>query len=70
MIFRQIIKPMAINKEWHLKNKMPKNPSMDQRIQWHTEHQEHCSCRKISGKLLQEMKKRGLNTRKKATKIL
>lgn len=49
-----------INAEWHLKHKMPKNPTMDERIKWHLEHQKHCSCRKISGKLAEEMKKRGI----------
>ncbi|MBL7931608.1 MAG: hypothetical protein JNL60_06895 [Bacteroidia bacterium] len=51
---------MAINKVWHLKHKMPKNPSIDERIAWHLEHQKHCNCRKISGKLAEEMKKRGI----------
>lgn len=35
-----------INKEWHLKNKMPKNPTVQQRIEWHREHLKYCSCRK------------------------
>lgn len=39
---------------------MPKNPTMDQRIEWHLEHQKHCQCRKIEGKLAEEMKKRGI----------
>ena len=51
---------MKINKEWHLKNKMPKNPTFEQRVQWHLEHQKNCSCRKIEGKLAAEMKKRGI----------
>lgn len=29
---------MKINKEWHLKNRMPKNPTSEQRIAWHIEH--------------------------------
>lgn len=49
-----------INKEWHLKNKMPKNANLAQRIAWHIEHQKNCSCRKISGKLAEEMTKRGI----------
>ena len=51
---------MKINKEWHLKNKMPKNPSFEQRVEWHLEHQKHCSCRPIEGKLAEEMRKRGI----------
>ncbi len=49
-----------INREWHLKHKMPKNPSIEQRIAWHIEHQKNCSCRKISGKMAEEMTKRGI----------
>jgi hypothetical protein len=48
-----------INKEWHSKNKMPKNPNEKQRIKWHLEHQRNCDCRQISGKLKDEMIKRG-----------
>lgn len=29
-----------LNKEWHLKNKMPKNATFIQRVQWHLAHQE------------------------------
>ena len=49
---------MSINKAWHKKNKMPKNPSLEQRVKWHLAHQKNCSCRKIPDKLLQAMKLR------------
>ena len=49
---------MAINAEWHRKNRMPKNATFEQRVKWHLEHQKNCSCRPISGKLAEEMKKR------------
>lgn len=51
---------MKINKEWHEKNKMPKNPTFEQRVAWHLSHVKNCSCRPISGKLAEEMKKRGI----------
>ena len=50
----------GMNKEWHEKHKMPKNPTVDQRIAWHLDHAKNCSCRKIPGKLSEEMKKRGI----------
>lgn len=37
---------MAINKTWHAANRMPKNATLEQRVQWHTEHLDHCGCRK------------------------
>jgi hypothetical protein len=51
---------MKINKEWHLKHPMPKNPTFEQRVAWHLEHQKNCSCRPISGKLAAEMQKKGI----------
>jgi len=38
------------NKEWHLANKMPKNPSLEQRRKWHTEHGKNCNCRELTAK--------------------
>lgn len=49
---------MNINREWHLNNKMPKNPTLEQRIQWHLEHEKNCKCRPIPEKLLEEIVKR------------
>jgi hypothetical protein len=49
-----------MNKEWHLKHTMPKNPTMEKRIKWHLEHEKNCSCRPIPEKLREEMKKRGI----------
>ncbi len=47
-----------INEKWHKAHRMPKNASIEQRIQWHREHQKHCSCRPIPTKLLEILKKR------------
>lgn len=49
---------MKINAEWHKKNKMPKNPSLDERIEWHLSHSKNCQCRPLGGKILEEIKKR------------
>lgn len=51
---------MKLNKEWHLKHKMPANATLDQRIEWHLQHAANCSCRGIPEKLQVEMKKRGI----------
>ena len=40
---------------------MPKNASLDQRIEWHLEHLKHCNCRSsIPAKLAEAMRKKGL----------
>ncbi len=41
-------------------NIMPKNPTPEERINWHVSHLKNCSCRKPTGKLLEELKKRNL----------
>jgi hypothetical protein len=51
----------SINAKWHRVNPMPKNPTMDQRIAWHLAHAKACGRREISGRLLEEMKRRGIN---------
>jgi len=51
---------MKINKGWHLSHKMPKNPTLDQRVGWHVEHTRNCQCRPLGGKILKEIKKRGI----------
>ena len=43
---------MRINEQWHEQNRMPKNPSLETRINWHLEHARECSCRPITGEAL------------------
>ncbi|MBI2850128.1 MAG: hypothetical protein HYX80_03685 [Chloroflexi bacterium] len=50
---------MKINKTWHESNRMPKNPTLEERIKWHIAHAENCSCRPIPDKLKAEIEKRG-----------
>jgi len=49
-----------INRGWHEQHKMPKNPTIEQRIAWHLAYAKNCSCRKIDGKLAEKMKRRGI----------
>lgn len=51
---------MKINAVWHSKNLMPKNPTLDQRVEWHLEHSKNCTCRPLGGKILEEIKRRRL----------
>jgi hypothetical protein len=46
-----------LNTGWHQGHPMPKEPTLRQRINWHVEHQEHCSCRDIPEKVKAAMKK-------------
>ncbi len=51
---------MKINKEWHEQNRMPPKAPLEERLQWHLEHEKNCNCRPIPPKLRQEMIQRGL----------
>lgn len=44
-----------INAEWHNANKMPKNPTEEQRIKWHIEHEKNCKCREVPPKLREKI---------------
>jgi hypothetical protein len=50
-----------INREWHLNNKMPKNPSLEQRIEWHIQHSKHCKCREMPETIKILVKEKNLN---------
>jgi hypothetical protein len=39
---------------------MPKNPTTEQRIAWHTAHKTNCGCRDIPEKLKAPIKKKRL----------
>jgi hypothetical protein len=47
---------MALNKTWHAKRKMPKNPSLVQRVNWHIAHAKNCGCRPMPASILSALK--------------
>lgn len=52
---------MKLNSVWHQANKMPKNATLDQRIEWHLEHMKNCQCRtNLPEKIKTEMQRRDL----------
>ena len=48
------------NRLWHEQNKMPKNPTKQQRIEWHLHHAKHCQCRPIPDGVIVLMKESGI----------
>jgi hypothetical protein len=52
----------TLNPEWHKLHRMPKNPTLDQRVEWHVAHMAHCACRKPTGRVREELIKRGVIT--------
>jgi len=49
---------MNINAEWHKANRMPQNPTLEERINWHIDHAKNCQCRPMPEKLLKIVKER------------
>jgi hypothetical protein len=41
-----------INKAWHEANKMPKNPTLEEKIRWREGHAKNCQCRDSKAYLL------------------
>jgi hypothetical protein len=50
------------NTEWHAKHRLPTNPTLDQRMQWHMEHARRCPCPSQDQDLLEDLKKSYLGT--------
>jgi hypothetical protein len=50
-----------LNAAWHKQHCMPKNATMEERIEWHLGHKKNCGCRDIPIKLKEEMNKRGIH---------
>jgi hypothetical protein len=40
-----------INVQWHNANRMPKNPTHEQRMRWHLEHSKNCNCYPMTAKI-------------------
>ncbi|WP_055046699.1 hypothetical protein [Devosia sp. A16] len=51
---------MKINREWHLAHPMPRNASLEQRLEWHAEHEVNCGCREMPSAIRKELEARGL----------
>jgi hypothetical protein len=55
------MKKSKLNRGWHLSHRMPPKATLEQRLEWHLEHAKNCQCRAITGKIAEEMKKRGMS---------
>jgi hypothetical protein len=51
---------MKLNRAWHEAHKMPKNPTLEQRLEWHIAHSLNCACREMPPKIRVECEARGL----------
>ena len=51
-------KKPAFNRAWHRDNRMPKNATLAQRVEWHINHARHCGCREMPESIKKEIAKR------------
>ena len=52
--------PSKLNAQWHNAHPMPPKASLEQRIAWHLEHRQNCSCLPIPARLQAEIAKRAV----------
>lgn len=61
LIFQQHLEfDNSPNTEWHSKHRLPDNPTLDQRVNWHMEHARRCPCPSHDEDILPELRKRYL----------
>ena len=49
-------------RQWHAQNRMPKNATPQQRVEWHLEHAKHCACRPIPASVLAFIEATGIQS--------
>lgn len=48
-----------LNREWHATHKLPRNATLEERLNWHVLHAEHCRCREMPDAIRRELEARG-----------
>jgi hypothetical protein len=49
-------KPEKLNAAWHKSHRMPKNPTPEQRLEWHLAHAQACGCRPVPPSLAAQLR--------------
>jgi hypothetical protein len=52
---------VKINREWHLAHKLPRNASLEEKLEWHAAHAINCGCREMPQSIRKELELRGLS---------
>jgi len=48
-----------LNRQWHEAHKLPRNASLEERLNWHVLHAENCGCRAMPDSIRRELEARG-----------
>jgi hypothetical protein len=59
--------PSKLNADWHRAHRMPEKATMEQRVQWHREHAQHCACRPTPASVLAAMQDRTVKKKSAVT---
>lgn len=51
---------MPINREWHEAHRLPRNATLEERLNWHLMHAAACGCRPMPESIRRELESRGL----------
>lgn len=51
---------MKINREWHEAHKLPRDATLERRLDWHLSHAANCGCRAMPDSIRRELEHRGL----------
>lgn len=49
-----------VNAEWHLRHKLARTATLEQRLDWHLAHAANCGCREMPERIRRELEARGL----------
>lgn len=53
---------MKLNRNWHLAHRLPRNATLQERLDWHVQHAANCACREMPPSIRKELEARGLIT--------
>jgi hypothetical protein len=51
---------LKLNRSWHLAHRMPRNATLEERLDWHVQHAANCACREMPPSIRKELEARGL----------
>jgi hypothetical protein len=49
---------MPLNREWHVRNPMPRPATLDDQVTWHIQHEMACGCREMPQSIRREADRR------------
>jgi hypothetical protein len=53
------VSPRILNRQWHLAHRLPRQASLEQRLEWHLLHAANCTCRDMPENIRRELEARG-----------